>query len=102
MRNFVVPALAAICLSGVAIAPAAAEALPGQLIVKVAHADLDLSTEAGKKELETRISAAVKTACARPAMIRDLKAMQAWESCKSSAEVSASEQFERNLRVASL
>lgn len=98
MRNFVVPALAALCLSSVAIAPAAAE----ELTVKVAHAELDLSTTAGKKTLETRIAAAIKTACAKPETIRDLKAMQAWESCKIGASASAYEQVEQVARVASL
>ncbi|RYE71633.1 MAG: UrcA family protein [Oxalobacteraceae bacterium] len=98
MRNFVVPALAALCLSSVAIAPAAAE----ELTVKVAHADLKLSTAAGKKALETRIAVALKTACAKPEFMRDLKAMQAWENCKEGASAGAYDQLDESVRMASL
>lgn len=98
MRSFVVPALAAICLSSVSTAPAVA----AEMTVKVAYSDLDLATDAGRITLENRINAAIKTACARPLVIRDLKAMQAWEGCKADASASAYEQLEETVRVAQL
>lgn len=97
MRNLVVPALAAMCLAGAFAAPAAAE----EVTVEVTHTDLDLTTAAGKKALETRVAAAIKVACAKPES-RDLKTMQAWESCKSSAKSEADEQLAKSFNIASL
>ena len=49
MRNFVVPALAAVCLAGAFAAPAAAAET---VTVKVGYSDLNLKTAAGKETLE--------------------------------------------------
>jgi UrcA family protein len=98
MRNLVVPALAAICLAGAFAAPAAAADI---VTVKVGYSDLDLASADGKDALETRIAAAVKTACAKPDT-RSLKSAQAWQSCKDSAASSAAEQFEKTIEFAGL
>jgi len=97
MRNLVVPALAAICLSG-AIAPAA---MAETVTVEVTHADLDLTTKAGQKVLESRVAAAIKTACAKPDT-RSLKAAGAWQSCKTSAASDAAGQLEKSIEFARL
>lgn len=98
MRKFVVPALAAICLAGAFAAPASAADI---VTVQVGYADLDLTTDAGKDVLETRVSTAIKTACVKPES-RSLKAAQAWENCKDSASNSASDQVEKAIAFASL
>ena len=102
MRKFVVPAArctfwAAICLAAAA-APAAAEGIT--LYVK--YSDLNLASAEGVETLEARIAAAVKTVCAKPEFIRDLKSMAAWESCKASAAVKAREQVETTVQLARL
>ncbi|WP_336978752.1 UrcA family protein [Altererythrobacter fulvus] len=97
MRNLVVTALAAMCISGAIATPAAAE----EVTVTVTHTDLDLTTSAGKKALETRVAAAIKVACVKPET-RDLKTMQAWESCKSSAKSGAEEQLAKSFELASI
>ena len=99
MRKFVVPALAAACLSGVATAPAAAADL---VTVEVVRSDLDLTSEEDQATLETRIDAAIKTACMRPVTIRNLKAMQAWDACKASAMDQVRQQLDESIPLASL
>lgn len=96
MRKFVVTALAAIALAG-AVAPAMAETVS----VAVSYSDLDLTSAAGKKALETRVAVAIKTVCAKPEA-RTIKSMKAWESCKTDAADSASEQMARSIQLASL
>lgn len=97
MRSLVVTAFAAMCLSGAFAAPAAAE----EVTVSVSHGDLDLTTEAGRKALETRVAAAIKVACVKPDS-RDLKTMQSWESCKSAAKSGAEEQLAKSFAFASI
>ena len=98
MRNFVVPALAAVCLAGAFAAPAAAAET---VTVKVGYSDLNLKTAAGKETLEARIASAIKTACGRPET-RNLKSVQAWQDCKDSASSSAAEQFEKTVEFAGI
>ena len=78
---------AAVLLSG------AAQAAEVETIsVAVSYSDLDLTTETGQDALDARIHAAVKEVCAKPAVIRDLKAMTAWAECRKGATASAFEQ----------
>lgn len=89
MRNAIVLALAAV--TATLAAPAlAAEAAPAT--VEVSIADLDLAAPAGNEALTQRIDAAVDEVCAKP-HIRDLKAMLAWEECKTAARAGALEQI---------
>ena len=97
MRKFVVSALTAIGLAAAA-APAAAE----DLTVYVTYSDLDLGTAEGIETLAGRIASAVSSACARPESMRNLKAMVAWESCRSAATESAYSQLETTVELASL
>jgi UrcA family protein len=90
MRNSFVTALAAAALAGGLAAPAVAADEP--VSVTVAFADLDVADPAGADALTLRIGAAVDKVCARPDM-RNLKAMVAWEECKSAALAGAMEQL---------
>ena len=89
MRKSIVTILAALALSGMSAAPAAAE---DEVSVSVDFADLDLTSSAGSAALDRRIDAAVKEVCAKPD-IRNLKAMTAWEECKASARIGALDQL---------
>lgn len=79
---------AALAASLFAVAPAAAE----EVLVDVSYGDLDVTTPAGAEVLGKRITAQAETACARPD-IRNLKAMLAFEQCKTDVVSSASEQL---------
>lgn len=70
--------------------------------VTVSYSDLDLTSTQGVETLEARIAAAVKSVCARPDFIRDLKAMSAWERCKAGAETRARAQLETTVQLARL
>lgn len=95
MRKFVVSAAASLCLLA---APAAAE----EVTLYVKYSDLDLASADGVETLETRIAAAVKAVCAKPEIMRDLKSMQAWESCKADATARAMAQVEDTVELAGL
>lgn len=88
MKSIALSAVAAVLLSG-----AAQAAEVETLSVVVPYGDLDLTTEAGQAALDSRIDAAVDEVCAKPAMIRDLKAIDAWAKCRKGAEASAAEQI---------
>jgi UrcA family protein len=88
MKKIALSAFAAVLLSGAAHA-----AEVETVSVSVPYGDLDLTTEAGQAALDGRIAAAVKEVCAKPVMIRDLKAMTAWAECRKSAADSAAEQI---------
>jgi UrcA family protein len=90
--------LATLCLAGIASVPAAAE----DVTVYVNHSDLNLTSAEGVKTLEARIAAAVKSVCARPETILDLKAMSAWESCKADASAKALAQIAKTVELARL
>ncbi len=96
MRRFVLPVLAALSLSAGFASPAAANET---MTVAVKYGDLDLTSPAGRTTLETRISSAVSTVCERPDM-RNLKAADLWEKCKSSAMNDAMAQMSKNLELA--
>ena len=89
MRKSIATVLAALALSGMGAAPAAAE---DEVSVSVDVAGLDLTAPAGSAALDRRIEAAVKEVCAKPD-IRNLKAMTAWEECKASARIGALDQL---------
>ena len=90
MRHSIVTVLAAAALAGSLATPAFAAHEP--VSVTVAFADLDVADPAGADALTLRIGAAVDKVCARPDM-RNLKAMVAWEECKSAALAGALEQL---------
>lgn len=87
MKILALSALAAVLLSG-----AAQAAEVETTSVAVSYSDLDLTTDAGQATLDARISAAVKKVCAKPGVIRDIKAMTAWADCRDGAAASAFEQ----------
>lgn len=89
-RSAILTTLAAVLLSGAA---SATEADTETLSVAVPYGDLDLTTEAGRTALDTRIEAAVEEVCPRPAMFGNLKAMDTWAACRRGAEASAAEQI---------
>jgi UrcA family protein len=90
MRNSIVTVLAAAALAGGLASPALAA--DETVSVTVAFGDLDVADPAGADALTQRIDAAVDKVCARPDM-RNLKAMLAWEECKSAALDGAMEQL---------
>jgi UrcA family protein len=90
MKTIALSAFAAVLLSGAAHA---AEVETETVSVSVPYGDLDLTTDAGQAALDGRIAAAVKEVCAKPVVIRDLKAMTAWTECRKSAASSAAEQI---------
>ena len=92
MRKSIVTVLAALALSGLGAAPAAATVAEEEVSVSVDFADLDLTTPAGATALDRRIDAAVEEVCAKPD-IRNLKAMTAWEECKADARIGALDQL---------
>lgn len=96
MRKFVVPAFAALSLAAAA-QPASAE----QVTVKVAYADLDLTTATGVATLEIRLAGAIRAACERPDT-RELKAMQAWSDCVADAKAKADAVVKEKVQLASL
>ena len=97
MRNLVVSAITAIGLAA-ACAPASAE----EVTRYVKYSDLNLASTEGIETLDARIAAAVKSACAKPETIRDLKTMAAWENCKAEAAAKAREQVKTTVELASL
>jgi UrcA family protein len=97
MRKFVVSAVTVLGLAA-ATAPATAE----DVTVSVKYSDLNLTSAEGVQTLEARIAAAVKTVCERPETSRELKSMQAWDSCKSAATAKARAQLEKTVDLASL
>jgi UrcA family protein len=97
----------AAALMGAMAVPAAAEA-PDTLesSVTVPYGDLDLTSPSDAKVLETRVENAAEKVCARPD-VRNLKANQAFEVCKTDARDRAMEQLSltnpfENLALASL
>lgn len=81
--------VAAAALLGAAAVPAAAE----EASVVVSIADLDLTTAKGTEALDARVDNAAGKVCDKPSTIRDLKSMQAWESCKVEAHAKAMDQL---------
>jgi len=90
MRKSIVAVVAAAALAGGLATPAFAA--DETVSVAVPFADLDVSNPAGADVLTQRIDSAVEKVCNRPDM-RDLKAMVAFEECKSEALAGAMEQL---------
>lgn len=90
MRNSIVTVLAAAALAGSVATPAVAA--EDVVSVTVPFADLDIADPAGANALTQRIDSAVDKVCDRPDM-RNLKAMIAWEECKTEALAGAMEQL---------
>jgi UrcA family protein len=91
MKKIALSAAASLC-AAVLFSGTAQAAEVETVSVAVSYADLDLTTETGQAALDSRINAAVKEVCAKPAVIRDLKAMTAWADCRKDAAASAFEQ----------
>ncbi len=100
-------AVAAAALLGVLAVPAAAETPTTiESSVTVTFGDLDLTSPTDAKVLDTRVENAAEKVCAKPE-VRDLKANQAFELCKTEARDRAMEQLSltnpfENLALASL
>jgi UrcA family protein len=90
MRKSIVTVLAAAALAGGLATPAVAA--DETVSVTVPFADLDVADPAGAEALTQRIDSAVDKVCDRPDM-RNLKAMVAWEECRSAAMAGAMEQL---------
>jgi UrcA family protein len=90
MRNSIVTVLAAAALAGGLATPA--HATDGTVSVTVTFGDLDVADPAGAEALTQRIDSAVDKVCDRPDM-RNLKAMIAWEKCRTEALAGAMEQL---------
>lgn len=60
--------------------------------VTVSYADLDVTTDAGAATLHGRIDAGVKEVCSRPSL-RELKAVAAWQKCRTDALQSAADRI---------
>jgi UrcA family protein len=97
----------AAALLGVVAVPAAAEAPETiETTVTVTYGDLDMTSAADVKVLDTRVANAAEKVCDKPD-VRDLKANQAFETCKLEARDRAMEQLSltnpfENLALASL
>ena len=91
MTKLAIASAVAVALTSIAAAPAVAQ----DAQVVVSYGDLDLGTAAGVQTLDARLEAGVKQVCDRPANMRDLKSMVAWEACKDAAMTSAHEQLAR-------
>lgn len=83
MRKSVI-AIATLLAAGTIAAPASAE----QPSVAVSYADLNLTAPAGVTALRHRIEAAAEKVCQKP-YSRDLKAVAAWQECRTSARSEA-------------
>jgi UrcA family protein len=68
----------------------------------VKYSDLNLASAEGVETLEARIEAAVKSVCAKPEIMLDLKSMEAWQSCKAAATAKAKAQLEKTVELAAL
>jgi len=88
MNTIPLKALAAVSLSVLAVAPAAAE----QTRVTVSYGDLDIATQAGAETLNARLLNGISVACVRPD-VRDVRAGAQWEACKDAAMSRALEQL---------
>jgi UrcA family protein len=86
MRKYLIPALAALALSGGAYAKA-----PTYATERVSIGDLDLASPEGVTTLEERISAAAEKVCHR-AFVRDLRSTAKVNECKDIAIAGAMEQ----------
>ena len=78
--------------------PSLASAAPAKVevstvAVDVAYSDLALDKRAGAETLTRRVEAAVNSVCDRPVTMRDLKAMLAWENCRTAARSQAQAQL---------
>ena len=90
MRKFAIVALSALALAGTAQAKDMDMNSPAALTV--ATADLDLTSAAGQETLTARIESAAEKVCARP-FIRDLKGMQSFQECMTTAIANANATF---------
>jgi len=86
MRKYLIPALAALALSG-----AASAKVPVTVSERVSISDLDLTTAEGSARLNSRIHAAAEKVCERVSL-RDLRSASAFNACKGTAIAGAMEQ----------
>ncbi|WCT74565.1 UrcA family protein [Sphingomonas naphthae] len=88
-KTILVPLIAAPLFAAAAAPAFAATPVTEPTAVRVATADLDLASAAGKKTLAKRISSAVNAVCQAPTDYRDLTALQHSMDCKVRAETAA-------------
>jgi UrcA family protein len=91
MRKSIVIILAALA-GGLATPALAGTTVDQTASVVVPYGDLDVAVPAGADTLTQRIDSAIEKVCHRPD-IRDLKAMVAFEQCKTDALAGAMEQL---------
>ncbi len=89
MQKIIISALAALSLAAIAT-PASAETQS----VKVAYADLNLSSQAGMAALESRIHAAAKKICGK-VEVRQVGDGAAHQRCMDETQASASVEIAR-------
>ena len=76
--------LLAASLTAIGTVPAHAQSVQVNS-VRVVHADLDLSTQAGNKTLALRIGRAADKVCERPSDSLDISGQRAYRTCRESA-----------------
>lgn len=91
--RIVLPALALACA-----APALASAEPAK--VYVPFGDLDLTKDAGRKTLETRLARATRQVCGGAMPIRDLSRAKAYRECLAEVKTGYQSQVELALNNA--
>ncbi|MEE4206850.1 MAG: UrcA family protein [Erythrobacter sp.] len=91
MFNRTITIALAAALAGVAALPAAARAEePATVTVRIA--DLDLTSEAGRKTLDRRIALAARKVCGGAPDLRNLAGFAAYRNCVDAAHASTQEQ----------
>ncbi|MFN3989678.1 MAG: UrcA family protein [Erythrobacter sp.] len=88
-----------LALSAVTLA-CAAPALAEQTSIAVPYSDLDLTSEAGRKTLDTRLARAARWVCGGSAPIRGLAQRAAVNQCLAEARASYAPQVELALNAA--
>jgi UrcA family protein len=86
--NLALQTLAAVSLSVLAVAPAAAQQ------VSISYADLDVATPDGAAALAARVRAGADQVCGKPES-RDMKVLAAWQACKDGAVEAATADLAR-------
>ena len=95
--RIVLPALALAC-AATATTPALASAQPAT--VYVPYGDLDLTKDAGRKTLETRLARATRQVCGGAVPVRDLSRAKAYRECLAEVKTGYQGQVELALNNA--
>lgn len=92
-KTLFAPLIAAPLLIAAATPALAAAPVTEPTAIRIAYADLDLSSAAGRKALSQRIDRAAAKACAVPTDYRDLAALQHSMDCRTRAATAAQVQL---------